>query len=67
MSLKLLNDLLSEYTRAYTKELEVDTSLVRVVCTVDGKEYEVTHHLSHYDKIEPKIELTLKAIESDDD
>lgn len=67
MSLKLLNNLLNEYTRAYTKEMEVDTSLVKVVCTVEGKEYEITHHLSHYDKIEPKIEFALKAIESDND
>lgn len=67
MSLKLLKELFDEYDKVYVKEMGVDTRAVRVVCLVDGAEYEVTHHLSHYDKIEPKVTLTLKEIESNYD
>lgn len=67
MNLKALKGLLDEYDRVYTKGLEVDTNLVKVVCVVEGKDYEVTYHLSHYDSIIPKITLLLREVVNDND
>ena len=64
MSLKLINDLLIEYVKAYKDELDIHPRNVRVVLTYMGVEYEVSHHrgVTDEESLSPKVELILKKV-----